>query len=156
MLYYKWDNGINEILCAPGLYLWHTYLRFGSGSCVEQSKRCTWIMCIIFLVGSLPSFYASRLGFCFTFAFWWFQYLTFAGSRVALESEVACYIAFMRSGNSDRKQCYINLFIFFRDLFEEKGFMCIKQMVERKGKHIKLILTTFSDLSFVIGKCRIC
>lgn len=36
VLYYKWDNGINEILCALSLYLWHTYLRFGSGSCWES------------------------------------------------------------------------------------------------------------------------
>lgn len=101
-------------------------------------------------IRELPSFSSSRLGFSFAFSFWWCQYLTSAGRRVTWGSQVACCTAFMRSGNSDRKQCYINLFIFFRDLFEEKCFMCIKQMIKRKGKQIKLILTTCSDLSFMI------
>lgn len=91
-------------------------------------------MCIIFLVGDLPSSCASQLGFCFAFALWWFQYLAFAGSRVALGSQVACYITFMWFGSSDRRQCYINFLTFFWDLLEEKGFMCIKQMMERKRK----------------------
>lgn len=117
-------------------------------------KEVIWIMCIIFLGGDLPS-YASWLGFCLAFAFWWFQYLAFAGSRIALGSQVVHCTAFMWSGSSDRKQCYVNLFIFFWDLLEEKGFMCIKQIIERKGKHIKLLLTTCSNLSFIICKCCI-
>lgn len=112
-------------------------------------------MCIIFFVGDLPSSCASRLGFCLAFAFWWFQYLVSAGSRIALGAQVARCTAFMQSGSSDRKWSYINLFIFFWDLLEEKGFMCIKQMTERKGKHIKLISITCFNLSFMICKCCI-
>lgn len=133
--------------CTSGTHSWGLEV-VPEGS--SMTKRCIWIMCIIFLAGDLPSFSSSRLGFCFAFSFWWCQYLTSAGRRVTWGSQVACCTAFMRSGNSDRKQCYINLFFFFRDLFEEKCFMCIKQMIERKGKHIKLILTTCSYLGFII------